>query len=319
MNNDEEKRSKLIAEIERLKKENEILQKDINVIEHKDQRLRAQHRIGREKKLLYWRMPARCLNTVFFTRKEQLIKEVDVCLMEKEFLYAIKPFRLTSDFSVPVETYRAAVICEDIIDAGDEGYRLALFDPYKRILSNPLKITYSEAYSLKGKLLYIEFSFDEAEKGDIFIRKWELTKFTLCGYDGVQDEIKNPIAEAVAEFKKVSSEEEAVAAVTTLQNYFKLKVEKCKVARTAPTELRVLHKEKSTSILYGIFFIDNELWLYMEPDHDYTIFYSSYLDKMLPGTHKSDEHLAKERWAFKNLKEPLPEVEEDIEELKKKE
>lgn len=299
---DEMKRNQLIEEIEQLKAQQSKLKEEIDIIEQKDERLRAKHRVGDAKSKLYWRMPVSYLETVFYTKKELIEKENDVCLMEKEFGHII-----SNRYEQYKNTFHMAVLCEDIIET-NEGYCLALRDPYKRVLSNPLTMKSDTAYSLKGKILYVDFTESEEGKNHIFVKRWKTTSLTLNGYYGEQEKVTNSIAKTLLEFKQVDNENDAISAITMMQNYFRMKEKECKVLRMSPTEIRILqHISSNDAILYAIKFLDGEFWLFTEKGETGTHCYTSETVRLLErdffGGQRSGDYVARERWAFRNAKE----------------
>lgn len=305
--NEIEKRMQLIADIERLKAENERLHKEIDVIEEKDERLRGKHRVGHVSACMYWRMPVKFLDTVFYAKKEDLKKENDVCML-KEFDYIISPFPKDE-----TNVMHMAVLCEDIIQT-EEGFRLALMDPYKKVLSNPLSISYETATSIKGKIIFVDFTMNSYNENEIFIKRWKSTPYKLREYKGEQIKVENSIVAAAMECKEINNEEEAVKAVTALQNYYRLNEENCKVARISPTEIRMLKDTRSSAgaILYSIRYENGEFWFHEEPDHVYNPESLIYLNKQFLGGRRSDQYVANERWSFKCIKEEVPEVNEEL-------
>ena len=303
--NEETKRKQLIEEIERLKKENKKLIDDIDIIEQKDERLRAKHRIGDNKKLYYWKLPVKFINTVFYTRKAELAKDNDICMVDEMQHY----FSFASSLGKESEVFHMAVFCEDVIET-TEGYRLALLDPYKRMLSNELYIDSNTAYAMKGKILYIDCM--EVDN-NIVIKRWKTTSLTLNGYKGEQDPVNNPITSALLDVKDIHTEEEAVAAVTALQNYYRMTQENIKVARISPTEIRMLKLNgPNKAILYGIKFTEGEFWLYEEPEHEYISYENDdeFIKEIhaILNIHDSRDERTRNRWVFTYMKEKTPDI-----------
>lgn len=296
--NDELLRNQLIADIERLKAEKERIKEEIDKIEQKDERLRARHRVGTAKECLYWRLPVKYLESIFFTRKEELAKENEVCLLEKEFGSII-----SNSFDRYDNTFHMAILCEDTIDTGN-GYRLAVRDPYKRVLTNPLEMSPETAYGLKGKIIYVDFKKSSEGDAYIYVKRWKETSLTLLGYKEEKDAVRDEIAKVLLEFKHVSNEEEAISSVTMMQNYFRMQGKEYKVLRMSPSEIRILRDQKDAeAILYGIKFEQDSFWFLKEEGHVFQAETLIGLEKDFPNLHYPGEYAARSRWAFKNLKE----------------
>ena len=209
-----------------------------------------------------------------------------------------------------------AVFCEDIIET-EKGFRLALLDPYARMLSNELLIDSDTAYAMKGHIIYVDFMDSPDKDSDIFIKRWKTTDLTLHGYKGSQDPVINPIAKALLEVKDISNENEAIQAVNALQNYYRMTESNCKVARISPTEIRILKDMgANNAILYGVAFVDGEFWFYTEPEHKYLALETSAIEEemwkragSLPPTY---EKLSTDRWVFKFANERTIVIDEEL-------
>jgi len=273
--NNKIKRKEIIDSIEQLNFEIGKIKKEIEKIEEKDAKIRARSKSGKYINKLYWKIPVKWIETVFYTRKDEL-KELACVSFAEEDKSCLSPFY----FCTPGNNYtphiaQVAALCEDVIET-ENGISLLLCDPHRKCKTLPLDVTASEAHKLIGNIIVIEghINTDSIYKTDLdlglVVYRYKGTAFNLKGCDGKTDEVTDPIAKLALELKDIKEEETAVQGVTAIQNYVRASFEHCKVYRLSPLEVRFVYKDNKGHVrLYGVKFENGEFWFMQDAQEHY--------------------------------------------------
>ena len=266
-----EKRRKLIEEIKYYQEKNLRLEKEIEVINREEERMVEKQATKMSQSFMYWRMPLRFFDTVFYTRKKEIMENNTYCFS--------RHFHV--NFTVPdyIPKMHMAMLCLNC-NATPSGVVLTLQDPYATVVTTPINIPYEEAREYIGYILYLvaENPYMEAENSyrQLKVIRIKKTSMTLKGIDDVKDEVKDDLLSFALQYKDVSNEDDAIEAINMIQNFAKLYPNRYRVNRIAPTEVRVLFEaelpEYAKKILqypdtlYGFRFFDGTMYLTLDTE-----------------------------------------------------
>lgn len=298
-----EEKTALIEKIKEYNREIERLNAEIKEIEEKEERLREKTITEYTWRFAYWELPVRALNTVFYTERDNIKTEHSMNMSKTSFGAAYDNLNKTQT------TFHMAAVCEDILEES-KGVTLLLADPYRRIKTTVLNMTYEEAQRLKGYIVSVKFkqtkeAYEQNLLNVVGIKK---TKWTLTGRSNIVNEIKDPVAKIASEFHAVRSEEEAEKALVMIQNYLRATDGRCTVGRVSNKEIRIMRASERTgkSVLYSIFYENGELWFASEPNHENSTQSISCDDEFLLQFFGGSDKFS--NWKFKFKDEQTPEI-----------
>ena len=266
-----EKRKKLIEEIKRYQEENARLEKEIEAINREEERMVEKQATKLSQPFMYWRMPLRFFDTVFYTRKKEILKNNTFCFSRHFHVNFLVP-----DYKPKMHMAMLCLNC----NATPSGVVLTLQDPYATVVTTPLNIPYEEAKEYIGYILYLVAEQPNQESENVYhqlkVSRVKKTSMTLTGTETTKDEVKDDLINFALQYKDVSNENDAIEAINMIQNFAKLYPNRYRTMRISPTEVRVLfeaelpeHAKKLLQYpdtLYGFRFFGGTMYLTLDTE-----------------------------------------------------
>lgn len=266
-----EKKKKLIEEIKKYQEANARLEKEIEAINREEERMVEKQATKLSRSFMYWRMPLRFFDTVFYTRKKEIMESNTFCFSRHFHVNFIVP-----DY---IPKMHMAMLCLNCNET-PYGVVLTLQDPYATVVTTPLNIPYEEAKEYIGYILYLvaERPYQEAEfeYRQLKVVRVKKTPMTLIGIEDTKDKINDDLIKFALQYKEVSNEDDAIEAINMIQNFAKLYPDRYRTKRISPTEVRVLfeadlpeHAKKLLQYpdtLYGFRFFKGTMYLTLDTE-----------------------------------------------------
>lgn len=138
----------LEKEISEMEAKLEEQKKEIFRIKDADEIMQSDSDLGSYRKYLFRRMPLQHLDSVFMTRRDKLIPKVTATFEPTIMRHICQNLSDKNEAHI----FTMALYCSDVI-MDRNGARLVLEDPYRRIMTQPLKLTAEEAEELMGMVV----------------------------------------------------------------------------------------------------------------------------------------------------------------------
>lgn len=177
--NKKNKYIKIQKEIDLLEEKKRKLIAEINDIDEKDEFATGETYTKNHVDLYYKILPLEYIPTIFNTRRESLLKYINATFEEFIIDCVLRCLDIDKkEFAI----MSIAMLCETVIQTKD-GPVLILSDPYKRIKSQPLKVDFETAASWVGRIVVARIKISKTVNKDkqFEIKGIKVLKYTLYG------------------------------------------------------------------------------------------------------------------------------------------